>query len=50
MIKLNTIPTEYILKLENRSQKFSYCCEDSEVHVRLPSMGSYKGTRKPQGI
>ena len=50
MIKLNPIPTEYILELENRSQKFFYCCEDSELHVRLLSKGSYKGTRKPQGI
>ena len=48
MIKSNPTPTECILDLENRSQKFSYCCEDCEVYVRLPSQGSYKGLGNPR--
>ena len=31
-------------------KKFSHCCEGSESHIRLPSLGIHKGTGNPQGI
>ena len=42
IIKSNPIPII--------SKKFSQCCEDSEPHVRITSLGIYKGTENTQVI
>ena len=52
MVKSNPIPVRWVThKLVTViPRKFSHCCEGSELHIRLPNLGSGKGTENPKGF
>ena len=52
MIKSNPIPAGSAThKLKNNiPKKFSHCCDSSEPHIRLPSLGIQQRDWDPQGI